>query len=107
MEPDDYEIFRAAIHGDQDAFELVIRRMSRPLFAIAFGVLQNREEAEDAVQDGFVRAWKGSWRVRDVEKFPAWLATIVRHRAHDILMRRRSVPLEEQVNEIPSDEAKL
>ncbi|PYL88401.1 MAG: hypothetical protein DMF14_16795 [Verrucomicrobia bacterium] len=32
--------------------------MSRPLFAIAFGALQNRDEAEDVVQDAFVKAWK-------------------------------------------------
>jgi len=34
------------------------RKMSRPLFAIAFGALQNRDEAEDVVQDAFVKAWK-------------------------------------------------
>ena len=33
-------------------------KMSRPLFAIAFGALQNRDEAEDVVQDAFVKAWK-------------------------------------------------
>jgi RNA polymerase sigma-70 factor, ECF subfamily len=107
MERADHELYRAAIHGDSEAFELVIRKMSRPLFAIAFGALQNREEAEDAVQDAFVKAWKGRWRVRNAEKFPAWISTIVRNRAHDILMRRRTVPLEEQFNEIPSDQAQF
>jgi hypothetical protein len=37
MEPVDHEMYRAAIHGDTEAFEMVIRKMSRPLFAIAFG----------------------------------------------------------------------
>src|SRR6185437_13181953 len=64
------------------------------LFAIAYGILQNREEAEDVVQDALVKAWKTRWRVRDAEKFPAWLGTIARHRAHDLLRRRREVPLE-------------
>ncbi len=58
MEPADYEMHRAAIHGDVEAFEMVIRKMSRSLFAIAFGALQNREEAEDAVRDAIVNAWK-------------------------------------------------
>jgi RNA polymerase sigma-70 factor (ECF subfamily) len=61
--------------------------------------LQNREEAEDVVQDSLVKAWKTRWRVRDPEKFPAWLATITRHRAHDTFRRRRTVPLSEQVTE--------
>jgi DNA-directed RNA polymerase specialized sigma24 family protein len=46
--------------------------MSRPLFAIAFGALQNRDEAEDVVQDAFVKAWKAHWQLRNPEKFPAW-----------------------------------
>ena len=107
MEPADHEMYRAAIHGDLEAFELVIRKMSRPLFAIAFGALQNREEAEDAVQDTFVKAWKARWHVRSPEKFPAWITTIVRNRAHDILMRRRTIPLDEQFNEIRSDQVQF
>jgi RNA polymerase sigma-70 factor, ECF subfamily len=105
MERADYQLYRDAIHGDQEAFELAIKKLSRQLFAIAFGALQNREEAEDSVQDGFVKAWRSRWQVRDAEKFPAWIAKIVRHRAHDILMRRKTIPLDEQFNEIPSDQA--
>jgi len=76
MNPDNHEIFRAAIHGDREAFEMIIRTQSRALFAIAYGILQNRAEAEDAVQDALVKAWKSRWKVRNPEKFPAWLATI-------------------------------
>jgi RNA polymerase sigma-70 factor, ECF subfamily len=92
MDASELEQYRAAIHGDRDAFEMIIRTHSRTLFAIAYGILQNREEAEDAVQDSLVKAWKVRWRVRDPEKFPAWLCMIARHRAHDILRRRRPSP---------------
>lgn len=91
----EHEIYRAAVHGDRDAFEMVIRSFSRSLFAIAYGILQNREEAEDVVQDTFVKAWKSRWRVRDTAKFPAWLSTIARHRARDLARRRRPDPLPE------------
>jgi len=37
--------------------------------------------------------------VRDPEKFPAWLATIARHKAHDVFRKRRTVPLSEQATE--------
>ena len=99
MDPSEREQNRAAIHGDRKAFEMIIRMHSRPLFAIAYGILQSREEAEDAVQDSLVKAWKTRWRVRDPEKFPAWLATIARHKAHDIFRKRRTVPLSEQLIE--------
>jgi RNA polymerase sigma-70 factor, ECF subfamily len=99
MDPSEREQYRAAIHGDREAFEMIIRAHSRTLFAVAYGILQNREEAEDVVQDSLIKAWKTRWRVRDPEKFPAWLATIARHRAHDIFRKRRTVSLSEQVTE--------
>src|SRR5436305_8955326 len=97
MDANEREQYRAAIHGDRDAFEMIIRTHSRTLFGIAYGILHNREEAEDAVQDALVKAWKSRWRVRDPEKFPAWLATIARYRARDLSRRRRAVPLEENL----------
>jgi len=78
---------------------MIIRAQSRALFAIAYGILQNREEAEDVVQDTLVKAWKTRWRVRDPEKFPAWLGTIARHRARDVARRRRSVPFPTEAEE--------
>jgi RNA polymerase sigma-70 factor (ECF subfamily) len=95
----EHEQYQAAIHGDREAFEMIIRTHSRALFAIAYGILQNREEAEDVVQDSLVKAWKTRWRVREPEKFPAWLATIARHRAHDVFRKRRTFPLSEDIIE--------
>ena len=103
MEVDEREQYLAAIQGDREAFEMIIRAQSRPLFAIAYGILQNAAEAEDVVQDALVKAWKSRWRVRDPEKFPAWLGTITRHRAHDLFRRRRPMSLEEQLAEPIAD----
>jgi len=93
MDASEREQYRAAIHGDREAFEMIIRTHSRPLFAIAYGILQNREEAEDVVQDSLIKAWKMRWRVRDPEKFPAWISIIARHRAHDAFRKRRSLAI--------------
>jgi len=99
MDASEREQCRAAIQGDREAFEMIIRTQSRTLFAIAYGILQNREEAEDVAQDVLVKAWKTRWRVRDPEKFPAWLAAIARHQAHDVFRKRRTVPLSEETIE--------
>lgn len=95
MDTSEHAIYRAAIQGDREAFETVIRSVSRNLFAIAYGILQNREEAEDVVQDTFVKAWKSRWRVRESAKLSAWLATIARHRARDLARKHRPEPLPE------------
>jgi RNA polymerase sigma-70 factor (ECF subfamily) len=93
------ELYRAAIHGDREAFEMIIRTQSRALFAIAYGILQSREEAEDVVQDALVKAWKSRWRVRNPEKFPAWLCMIARHHARDVFRKRRTVSLPNEATE--------
>lgn len=102
MEPGERELYRAAIQGDRDAFEMIIRTHSRHLFAIAYGILQNREEAEDAVQDALVKAWKSRWRIRDPEKFPAWLCTIARYRARDVFRKRRPTPSSDEIEPVAS-----
>jgi RNA polymerase sigma-70 factor, ECF subfamily len=99
MDPSEREQYRAAIHGDREAFEMIVRTHSRVIFAVAYGILQSREEAEDVVQDSLIKAWKTRWRVRDPEKFPAWLATIARHKARDVFRKRRTVPLVHETNE--------
>src|SRR5205823_1562376 len=99
MEASEREVYQAAIHGDREAFEMIIRTQSRALFAIAYGILQNREEAEDAVQDALVKAWKSRWRVRDPEKFPAWLGMIARHRARDVFRKRRTISFDHETHE--------
>jgi RNA polymerase sigma-70 factor, ECF subfamily len=100
MDASEREQYRAAIHGDREAFEMIIRTYSRTLFAIAYGILQNREETEDVVQESFIKAWKMRWRVRDPEKFPAWLSMIARHRAHDVFRKRRPMAVIQEAIEL-------
>jgi RNA polymerase sigma-70 factor (ECF subfamily) len=107
MDSNEHAIYRAAMQGDRDAFEMIIRSCSRNLFAIAYGILQNPEEAEDVVQDTLVKAWNSRWRVRDPEKFPAWLSTIARHRARDVARRRRPEPLPNDFESTESVETKI
>lgn len=99
MDSSDREIYHAAIQGDRGAFEAVIRGSSRALFAVAYGILQDRAEAEDVVQEAFIKGWNSRWRVRDPEKFPAWLATIARNRARDVMRSRRTIPLTDELHE--------
>jgi RNA polymerase sigma-70 factor (ECF subfamily) len=106
MDANERDMYRAAIHGDREAFEMIIRTQSRALFAIAYGILQNREEAEDAVQEALIKAWKSRWRVRDPEKFPAWLCLIARHRARDVFRKRRTVSLPNEATESLASETK-
>lgn len=79
----------AALAGDERAFEGVVRRFSRSLYAIAFAITQNVSEAEDIVQETFLKAHQQRDRLRDPDKFLSWLQTVARNAARDRVRRRR------------------
>jgi RNA polymerase sigma-70 factor, ECF subfamily len=79
----------AALTGDEEAFEKVIRAYSRRVYVVAYSILQDTSEAEDIVQDTFLKAHGQRGKLRDPEKFPAWLLTVARNAARDRLRRRR------------------
>lgn len=73
-------------NGETALFELIMRRYNRRLFRIARGILRDDAEAEDAVQDAYVRAWFGLEQFRGPVGFASWLCRIATNEA---LMRRR------------------
>jgi RNA polymerase sigma factor (sigma-70 family) len=76
--------------SDAAAFEWVIRVESGALFAVAFSILRDVQEAEDAVQETMERAWKNWSTLREPSSRSAWLRQICVRRAID--MRRRVLP---------------
>jgi RNA polymerase sigma-70 factor (ECF subfamily) len=79
----------AALAGDDEAFETVIRTYSRRVYVVAYAMVQDVSEAEDIVQDTFLKAHRQRRNLREPEKFPAWLLAVTRNAARDRLRRRR------------------
>src|ERR1700752_4923762 len=77
----------AGQRGDAQAVETLFRRYHRPLFQTALRVLGNTEDAEDALQDGLLSAYRNLRRFEGRSQFSTWLTRIVINAA---LMRRRS-----------------
>src|SRR5450755_142200 len=80
-------LIRAGQSGDHEAVETLFRRYHRPLFQTALRVLGNAEDAEDALQDGLLSAYRNLKRFDGRWQFSTWLTRIVINAA---LMRRRS-----------------
>jgi len=81
------KLIRAGQRGDEQAVEALFRRYQRPLFQTALRVLGNTEDAEDALQDGLLSAYRNLNRFEGRSQFSTWLTRIVINAA---LMRRRS-----------------
>jgi len=67
------EVVTRAMHGDHDAFAALIGPATNRLYAMACLILRDSDRAEDAAQEAIVRAWRELPRLRDPEKFDAWL----------------------------------
>jgi RNA polymerase sigma-70 factor (ECF subfamily) len=70
------------------------------LDAAARLVLRDRELARDAVQEAFVRAWRDLPGLRDPDRFDAWLRRLVVNACIDLLRRRRSRPMEVEIDDL-------
>ena len=101
-EPTDDEsvLVNAARKGDIAAFEQLVRRYDRNVFRIAQHITQNREDAEDVVQDAFLKAYQNLGQFQGQSKFYTWLVRIAVNEALMRLRRRRPermVSLDEDV----------
>jgi RNA polymerase sigma-70 factor (ECF subfamily) len=77
----DYGLVERVRAGDAAAFELIMRRHNRRLFRLARSVLRNAAEAEDVVQETYVRGFARLDEFRGPDGFPAWLARIAYNEA--------------------------
>lgn len=73
----DTEIARRIALGDRDAFELLMRRYNQTLFRTARSILKDDAEAEDAVQDAYLLAYRAIGTFRGDAKLSTWLIRIV------------------------------
>src|SRR5215475_3971136 len=97
---DELTLVQAAKAGDVGAFEDLVRRYDRNVFRIAQHITQNREDAEDVVQDAFMKAYENLPQFQMQSKFYTWLVRIAVNEALMKLRRRRPermVSLDEEV----------
>jgi RNA polymerase sigma-70 factor, ECF subfamily len=79
-------LVNAAREGDMQAFEQLIQKYDRNVFRIAQHITQNREDAEDVVQDAFLKAYQNLNKFQGNSKFYTWLVRIA---VNEALMRLR------------------
>ncbi len=93
-------LVQAAKAGDISAFEELVKRYDRNVFRIAQHITQNREDAEDVVQDAFLKAYENLDQFQGQSKFYTWLVRIAVNEALMKLRRRRperTVSLDQEV----------
>jgi RNA polymerase sigma-70 factor, ECF subfamily len=89
MDVSDAEAVARARAGDREGFRQLVDRHSRPLFRLAFRMTGNEHDAEDVVQEAFLRAYRGLDRFEDRSQVGSWLYRIAANCAYDVLRARQ------------------
>ncbi|MFI5225108.1 MAG: RNA polymerase sigma factor [Candidatus Limnocylindrales bacterium] len=88
--------------GDAVAFDALVRPRLTRLLRLAISILGNEADARDAVQDSCLQAWREAPRLRDPDRFEAWLWRIVINRCRTTLRSRRRTSVREiAVDDMP------
>ena len=96
------ELVTAAQRGDRTAFAGLVEMHQRRAYAIARAIVYVHEDAEDAVQEAFLRAYQALGKFRPEEPFGAWLSRIVANAALDIT-RRKKIRRADELSEFLAD----
>ncbi len=96
---DEGEWIQLARQGDQAAFGKLVECFQTPVYNLAYRILGNTGEAEDAAQEAFIRAYMHLSRYDSERPFRTWLFSITSHYCIDRLRRQRVdwLPLEDEI----------
>jgi RNA polymerase sigma-70 factor (ECF subfamily) len=87
--PTDEELIARFQDGDVYAFEQIVHRYKDPLINFIYHYLGNRIDAEDVIQETFLRVYRNKHLYRNIAKFSTWIYTIASNLAKTELRRRR------------------
>jgi RNA polymerase sigma-70 factor (ECF subfamily) len=104
LQPEELHWIEAALQGDHDAFAHLVDAYKVPVYNLAYRMLGNRAEAEDAAQEIFLRAYTKLAMFDRKHKFSTWVLSIASNYCIDLLRRRRLavVDLDEVAFGLPS-----
>ncbi|HEY5628512.1 MAG TPA: sigma-70 family RNA polymerase sigma factor [Candidatus Limnocylindrales bacterium] len=83
------DVVERAMRGDREAFGMLVVQTSDRLFAIATRILRDTHLAEDALQSALITAWRELPRLRDPDRFEAWVRRLLVHACYAEARRRR------------------
>jgi RNA polymerase sigma-70 factor (ECF subfamily) len=90
LKPLETRLARLALKGDQRAFAEIVDMYKDKLFHLAYRMTGNRQEAEDVVQEAFLRVYKSLDRYDENQKFSTWIYRITTNLCIDRLRKRRA-----------------
>jgi len=89
MEISDAAVVAQVLAGDKDAFRLLVERHTRSIYSVAYRMTGNQQDAEEILQETFLRAYKSLHRFELRSSFSTWLYRIAVNRSLDFLKAKK------------------
>ena len=83
------DLLDRAVKGDDEAFQEIVEAYQNPVFHLCYRMLGNMEDAEDAAQESFWKAYQAIKKYDKVRSFATWILSITAHHCIDRLRKRR------------------
>lgn len=93
--PTDSQLVAMTLGGNSEAFATLVERYDRAVYHLAYRTLRDSEEARDATQEAFFKAFRSLRTFKPEAKFSTWIFSIVYHASCDRLSRRKRYSSEE------------
>ena len=100
---DERSLARAAARGDRDAFARLVEAHKRRVHALCFRLLGDPEDARDAAQESFVRAWSAIGSFDVAQPFAPWVLRIARNHCFDLARRKLPASREVRLDAEPAE----
>jgi RNA polymerase sigma-70 factor (ECF subfamily) len=99
---DERRAIEAVRRGDAGAYDYLVRKYSKRVVSIAWGIVRNAHDAEDLAQEAFVKAFQSMGRFKEGEPFGPWIYRIVTNLALDVVKHRTRFRHEELAETEPA-----
>jgi RNA polymerase sigma factor (sigma-70 family) len=99
LKKDDLVLIKEALAGSQNAFKLLLKRHREAIYHVIFKIVHNPQEAEDLVQETFIKAFSSLPTYRSQYKFTTWLYRIAANSSIDYLRKKKiaALSLDEEI----------
>lgn len=85
------EDIQNAQNGDKKAFETIIMEIIDDLYRVAYGILENQEDASDAISNATLKAYEKISTLREVEFFKTWITRILINECNSIIKQKKKI----------------
>ncbi len=92
MASEDLENITSVLSGDAEAYAALVNRHSKKIFGLCYFLLNNKTEAEEVVQETFIKAYFSLASYRGDSSFRSWLSRIASHACYDLLRSAKKHP---------------